>query len=425
MKMFLSSVLCLAGCVIFAGSLFAQADGGSLAYPKPKTVDQVDDYHGTKIADPYRWLEDADSAETAAWVAAENKVTQAYLAGLPSRARYKERLTALYNYERYSRFEKAGARYLFLRNDGLQNQDVLYVADALTGKERVLLDPNKLRADGTAALTGHLPSNDGKLLAYGVADAGSDWAIWHVRNIETGQDLSDEVRWSKFVPVAWAPDNRAFYYLRFPEPKPGEALRAANEFAKIYLHKLGEPQSQDKLIYERPDHKDWLFLPVVTDDGRYLQIVVETGDASKNLLFYQDLQSGVPHGGADFGMEGAVRAAGQSRQRVLRPDHRRSAARAHRGDRCGQAGAGQLARNRAAAERAARVSPDAERPDCRLVDEGCGQPRADLRTGWEARAGCRAARRRQRGTLSGTAERPGDVLRVHQLHLAAGHVPAG
>ena len=120
----------------------------------------------------------------------ENKVTQAYLAGLPSRARYKERLTALYNYERYSRFEKAGARYLFLRNDGLQNQDVLYVADSLTGKERVLLDPNKLRADGTAALTGHLPSNDGKLLAYGVADAGSDWAIWHVRNIETGKDLA-------------------------------------------------------------------------------------------------------------------------------------------------------------------------------------------------------------------------------------------
>jgi prolyl oligopeptidase len=266
----------------------------TIKYPQAKKSDVVEDYHGTKVADPYRWLEDADAAETAAWVEAENKVTQAYLAGLPSRARYKERLTALYNYERYSRFQKAGARYLFQRNDGLQNQDVIYAADSLTGKERVLLDPNKLRADGTAALTEHVASSDGKLLAYGVADAGSDWAVWHVRNVETGQDLGDEVRWSKFMPPAWAPDNRSFYYLRFPEPKAGEALRAANEFAKIYLHKVGEPQSQDKLVYERPDHKDWLFAPVVTDDGRYLLIGVEAGDAARNLLFYQDLKSGTP-----------------------------------------------------------------------------------------------------------------------------------
>jgi prolyl oligopeptidase len=263
----------------------------ALKYPVAKRLDVTDDYHGAKIADPYRWLEDTDSADTKAWVEAENEVTQAYLAKIPSRAHFKDRLTALYNYERYSLFEKAGGRYLFQRNDGLQNQDVLYAADSLTGKERVLIDPNTLRADGTAALSGQTATLDGKLIAYGVADAGSDWCEWKVRDIATGRDLPDIVRWNKFVPVAWAPDNKSFYYLRYPEPKSGEALRGENVFSKIYLHRLGEPQSADRLIYERPDHKDWIFVPGISDDGRYLMIVVDSGDASKNLLFYQDLHS--------------------------------------------------------------------------------------------------------------------------------------
>ncbi len=259
-------------------------------YAVARKGDVVDDYHGVKIADPYRWLEDTDSAETAAWVAAEDQFTRAYFAGIPQRAQFKLRLTQLYDYERYTAFEKAGPRYLFFRNDGLQNQNVLYVSDRIEGPQRVLLDPNTLRADGTAALAGTVASKDGKLLAYGLAEAGSDWAEWHVRDIETGQDLPDRIRWIKFAPVAWAPGDSGFYYLRFPEPKPGEALRGANANSKIYFHKLGEPQSADPLIYQRPDQPEWFWEPRVSDDGRYLLILVQTKDYSKNLLYYQDLR---------------------------------------------------------------------------------------------------------------------------------------
>jgi len=262
----------------------------TIHYPEARKGDVVDDYHGTKVADPYRWLEDTDSAETAAWVTAENQVTQAYLSKIPERAGFKERLTRLYDYERFTHFEKAGPRYLFFRNDGLQNHDVLYVSDGLAGTPRVLLDPNTLRADGTAALAGAVADREGKRLAYGIAEAGSDWAEWRVRNVETGQDLADRVRWTKFLPVAWAADGSGFFYLRFPEPKPGEALRGANTNSKIYFHRLGESQSGDRLVYERPDHPEWLWEPYVSDDGRYLFIVVQTNDFAKNLLYYQDLR---------------------------------------------------------------------------------------------------------------------------------------
>ena len=272
--------------VLGLGMSFAQ----TMKYPAAKKSDVVDDYHGTKIADPYRWLEDTDSPETAQWVAEENRITREYFAAIPQRARYKDRLMTLFNYERFTGLEKAGSHYLVMRNDGLQNQDVLYVADSLHGTERVLLDPNTLRADGTAALSGVEPSKDGKLLAYGLADAGSDWVQWHVRDIATGKDLPDAIRWSKFSGAEWTPDQRGFYYQRFAEPKPGEALRGENAFAKLYLHRLGEPQSADKLVYERPDQKQWMFSPRVTDDGHYLLIVVEATDFGKNLLFYQDLR---------------------------------------------------------------------------------------------------------------------------------------
>jgi prolyl oligopeptidase len=267
----------------------------TLHYPEARKGDVIDGYHGTKVADPYRWLEDTDSPETAAWVTAENQVTQAYLSKIPERAGFKERLTRLYDYERFTYFEKAGPRYLFFRNDGLQNQDVLYVSDGLAGTPRVLLDPNTLRADGTAALAGVVADREGKRLAYGIADAGSDWSEWRVRNIETGQDLADRVRWIKFLPVAWAADGSGFYYLRFPEPKSGEALRGANTNSKIYFHRLGEPQSGDRLIFERPDHPEWLWEPHVSDDGRYLFIVVQTNDFAKNLLYYQDLRDPSHH----------------------------------------------------------------------------------------------------------------------------------
>jgi prolyl oligopeptidase len=269
------------------------ATAQTMKYPAARKSDVVDTYHGTKVADPYRWLEDTDSAETAKWVADENRVTQEYLATVPRLGAIKDRLMTLYNYERFNSVERAGSRYLITRNDGLQNQDVLYVADTLNGPTRVLLDPNTLRADGTAALAAVEPSKDGKLLAYGLADAGSDWIEWHVREIATGKDLSDIVKWSKFSSAAWTSDGRGFFYQRFDEPKPGEALRAENVFAKLYLHRLGEPQSADHLIYERPDQKQWMFDAEMTEDGRFLIITVETTDFGRNLVFYQDLRSTV------------------------------------------------------------------------------------------------------------------------------------
>ena len=201
-------------------------------YPAAHKGDVVDDYHGVKIADPYRWLEDTDSAATAEWVAAENRVTQAYLAGSPSAPASRSASPSLYDYERFSRFEQAGSRYLFFRNDGLQNQDVLYAADRLEDAGRVLLDPNTLRADGTAALSGVVASRDGKLLAYGLADAGSDWAEWHVRDIETGRDLPDTVRWVKFSPWPGRPARTPSTISAFPNPNPARPCAAPTPIRK-------------------------------------------------------------------------------------------------------------------------------------------------------------------------------------------------
>jgi prolyl oligopeptidase len=278
--------------LLLAGAYMIEAQ--TLKYPPTKKTDVADDYHGTKVPDPYRWLEDTDSPETAKWVEAQNAVTRAYLAGIPRRATIKDRLTTLYNFERFNSFRRAGPRYLITRNNGLQNQDVLYVADSIDGPARVLLDPNTLRADGTAALTGRYPSRDGKLLAYGIAEAGSDWTTWRVRDVEDGKDLPDTIRWSKFSEIQWAADGRSFYYQRFAEPKPGEEKLAKNEYAKVYLHRLGDPQSADQLVYERPDQKMWMFLPQVTEDGRYLLIYVHTTDFGRNLFFYQDLREKEP-----------------------------------------------------------------------------------------------------------------------------------
>ena len=279
----------LAACAMVAPS--ADLNVKKYAYPAAKNVDVADDYHGTKVADPYRWLEDTNSAETIAWVEAENKVTAAYFVQIPQRAKIHARLAELFNYARYNRaFEVAGKYFLF-RNDGLQNQDILYVADKPNGEERALLDPNTLRADGTAALSGLSVDRDAKLLAYAIAQAGSDWSEWHVRDIATGKDLPDSVQWTKFTSAEWTHDGRAFYYQRFPQPDTKAELTESNKNAQLYLHTLGEPQSSDKLIYQRPDHPNWIFGATVSDDGRYLVIQIETGDAGKNMLFYQDLEA--------------------------------------------------------------------------------------------------------------------------------------
>ena len=269
-------------------TLFSAAQTSPLIYPQARRSDQVDDYHGTKVADPYRWLEDTDSAETHSWVEAENKLTFGYLEQLPYRQAIRDRLTKLWNYERFTVPGQHGGRYFFEHNDGLQNQNVLLVSESLNAEPRVLLDPNALSADGTVALAGTATSDDGKLMAYGLAASGSDWNEWHVRNVDTGKDLPDDLKWLKFSGASWTKDNKGFYYSRYAEPT-GAALRDANYFQKLYYHRLGTAQSEDKLIYERPDNKQMMFGGVVTDDGHYLIIYVSEDTSSKNRLYYKDL----------------------------------------------------------------------------------------------------------------------------------------
>ncbi|NNG25777.1 prolyl oligopeptidase family serine peptidase [Telluria aromaticivorans] len=265
------------------------ANGTSLTYPVTKKTAQIDDYHGTTVADPYRWLEDANSAETKEWVTAQNQVTQAYLAQIPQRAAIRERLTKLWNYERFSVPGKEGGRYFYTRNDGLQNQSVLFTQKSLGDSPRVLLDPNSLAADGTIALAGIEVSPDGKLLAYSTAASGSDWNEIKVRDIETGKDLEDHVKFVKFSNTAWTKDGKGFFYSRYDEPKEATKLADVNYFQKLYFHRIGTPQSADTLVYDRADQKEWGFGGQTTDDGRYLIITTTKGTAPKYRVSYKDL----------------------------------------------------------------------------------------------------------------------------------------
>ena len=287
LHVFFARIAFLVSVLASAAVLSAQTDA-PLVYPKAKTVDQVDDYHGVKVADPYRWLEDTDSADTHAWVEAENKLTFSYLDKIPYREAIRERLLKLVNYERFTTPEQEGGRYFYEHNNGLQNQNVLFVTDSLTGEPRVLLDPNTLSSDGTVALAGNAITDDGKLMAYGTETSGSDWMEWHVRDVNTGKDLPDDIKWVKFSGASWTKDDKGFFYSRYDEPK-GTALREANYFQKLYYHRLGTPQSEDKLIYERPDNKELLFGGAVTDDGRYLVIEVSQGTSPKTRVYYKDL----------------------------------------------------------------------------------------------------------------------------------------
>jgi prolyl oligopeptidase len=275
------------GLSVVAGLLAPIAAMGQMAYPPAPTVSQTDDYHGTKVADPYRWLEDY-SPQTKAWIEAEGKLTSDYLEKIPERGAIRNRLTQLWNYEKFSAPSKHGSRYFYSKNDGLQNQSVLYWTDSLSGAGKVLIDPNTLSADGTKALAGTSATDDGSLIAYGIADGGSDWNTWYVRDVATGKDTADKVEWVKFSGASWTKDNKGFFYSRFDKPS-GEELKAANKFQKIYYHTLGTPQSEDKLVYERKDHDNWFLGGAVTDDGRYLIIGVNPGDKVESALFYKDL----------------------------------------------------------------------------------------------------------------------------------------
>ena len=277
--------------VVYAVAGVLADPGKPLVYPKPRKGDVVDNYHGVKVPDPYRWLEDPDSSESRAWIEAENRVTFSYLGEIPQRSKINKRLTHLWDYEKYGLPYKRGGRYLFTKNDGLQNQSVLYTVKSLDDKPRVLLDPNMLSEDGTVALSGWEVSEDGKRMAYGLATSGSDWQEWRVRNVETGKDLVDRIKWVKFSGASWSKDGDGFFYGRYDEPKEGAALQEANYYQKLYYHRIGTPQSEDALIYDRPDKKKWGFGGEVTDDGRYLIINVWRGTERKNLVFYKDLQT--------------------------------------------------------------------------------------------------------------------------------------
>ncbi|MGB3655464.1 MAG: prolyl oligopeptidase family serine peptidase [Rivularia sp. (in: cyanobacteria)] len=260
-----------------------------LNYPDSRKGEQVDNYHGTEVADPYRWLENPDSEETEAWVKAQNKVTFNFLEKIPARDDIKKRLTKLWDYEKYGVPFQEGNRYFYFKNDGLQNQSVLYTLRNLDDEPSVLLDPNKLSVDGTVALSGISISDDGKYLAYGISIAGSDWQEWKVRNIETGEDLKDNLKWIKFSGASWTNDSKGFFYSGYDEPNEKTKLEDVNYYQKLYYHQLGQPQSEDTLIYERSDEKEWGFNGGVTEDGRYLIISVWLGTDSKNLVFYKDL----------------------------------------------------------------------------------------------------------------------------------------
>ena len=262
-----------------------------LAYPSTRKIEQVDDYHGTAVADPYRWLENdvRVDAEVAVWVAEQNKVTDAFLGTIPERGAIRARLEKLFDYPRYSAPSKQGSRYVFTKNDGLQNQAVVYIQDSLDGEARVLLDPNTWSKDGTVALAGMAFSDSGNLLAFAQSEAGSDWARWRVMDVATGTILPDEIRWTKFAGTSWSKDEKGFFYSRFPEPKPGEEFQSVNLNNEIRYHRLGTPQGEDALVFSRPEHPTWGFGAGVSEDGRYLVIAVYEGTDPKNLLFIRDL----------------------------------------------------------------------------------------------------------------------------------------
>ncbi|NTW25876.1 MAG: prolyl oligopeptidase family serine peptidase, partial [Lentimicrobium sp.] len=256
-------------------------------YPRAAKSDVSDNYFGVTVADPYRWLEDDNSAETAEWVKAENEITEAYLQKIPFREAIKNRLTELWNYPRYGVPFRKGNYYFFTKNNGIQNQSVLYIQDGLAGEPRVFLDPNTLSADGTTALASYKASRDGSFFAYAIAKAGSDWNEIYVIETATGKLLSDKLEWVKFSDIAWK--GNGFYYSRYDKPGDGGELSSKNEFKKVYYHKVGDPQSSDQLIYENKNEPLKGYGAQTTSDEDFL-LLFETESTSGNALYIKDLR---------------------------------------------------------------------------------------------------------------------------------------
>jgi prolyl oligopeptidase len=264
----------------------------AITYPSARKSSQIDEYHGTLVPDPYRWLEDDDSPETLEWVQHQNDLTFSFLEKIPARQQILERLTEIWDYPKASAPFKRGGRYFQFRNTGLQNQDVLFVQESLQSEARLLLDPNTLSEDGTIALNSWSVSENGLWLAYALSTSGSDWQNWRIRSVETGIDLPETLEWTKFSGAAWRKNGSGFYYCRYPIPSDGETFLQANYNQMLFFHQLGTDQRQDELIYERPDQKEWGFGATVTDDDRYLVLEVWQGTDIRNRLFYQDIQEG-------------------------------------------------------------------------------------------------------------------------------------
>jgi len=365
-------------------------------------------------------------------------VTFSYLDQIPERAKLRERLMKLWNFERYGIPFKQGERYFYSKNDGLQNQSVLYVADSLDAAPRVLLDPNKLSSDGTVALSGYRLSEDGNLMAYGLSTSGSDWNEWKVRDVRTGADTGDHIKWVKFSSASWTKDGKGFFYSRYDAPKAGDALKGVNKFQKLYFHKLGTPQSDDVLIYERRDQPDWGFGGSVTDDGRFLIISIWQGTDPRNRVYYRDLTkveapivklldeydadySFVDNDGGVFWFYTDLKAP---RGRVIAIDTA-NPDRVQWKEVIPQA-----------AETLKGVNLVGNQFICTYLKDARGQVKRFSREGPEGRARTgetlqprgaglgrsRLARTRQRGRLRRQAHGHGDFLLVHQLHDARHHL---
>jgi len=274
---------------LVSASIFAADPEAAFKYPPAPTSNQVDDYNGIKVADPFRPLENPDSPEAQKWIEAENKITFDFLKSIPERDGIKNRLTEVWNYERFGVPFKESSRYFFSKNTGLQNQNVIYTTTNFAEQPRELLDPNILAKDGTVALSGMDVTDNSKLVAYSLSTAGSDWQQWKVRDVVTGKDRPDTLDWSKFSGASWKKDGSGFFYSRYDKPDEKNKLRSQVYNHKVFFHRLGTPQSQDKLIYQRPNNKDWLFNAAVTDDGLYLIINVQRGTDPKNRVFYKNL----------------------------------------------------------------------------------------------------------------------------------------
>jgi len=261
----------------------------TMAYPESQRGDTVDTYHGVTIADPYRWLEEMDSAPTQAWIVAQNEITFRHLEQIAARPRLLARLQEVWDFERWGVPTREGDVLVVSRNDGLQNQSPIYKLDK-DGNQSLLLDPNVLSADGTVALAGTVYSHDGSKLAYGVSASGSDWQTWKVRDVATSTDATDELQWIKFTAPSWAKDGSGFFYARYDAPKPGQGLSGENYDQKLFFHRLGTAQTADALVYSRPDQPKWGFEPEVSEDGRWLVITVKLGTAPQTSILLQDLR---------------------------------------------------------------------------------------------------------------------------------------